>query len=264
MPTPNAARVRPRGSIGPPRASLAPFARWRRPRAAALHAAAGADACRGALVHGVGDWRLRELAASLRAPLAAEGFRDELVARTFALVREAAWRTVGQRHFDVQLVGGCVLLDGHDRRDGDRRGQDADRDAAGLRRGARGHAGARRHRQRLPGAARRRVDGADLPGARAIGGRRRARHGRGRAARGLRLRHHLLHQQGARLRLPARPPRARRPAPIACSSSSNSWAARTLVPAGSCCAGCTIAIVDEADSVLVDEARTPLIISARD
>ena len=67
---------------------------------------------RSARVRGVGDWRLRELAASLRAPLRHEGFRDELVARAFAIVREAAWRTVGQRHRDVQLIGGRVLLDG--------------------------------------------------------------------------------------------------------------------------------------------------------
>jgi preprotein translocase subunit SecA len=34
------------------------------------------------------------------------------VARCFALVREVAGRTLGQRHFDVQLTGGRVLLDG--------------------------------------------------------------------------------------------------------------------------------------------------------
>ncbi len=31
---------------------------------------------------------------------------------TFALVREAAWRAIGQRHYDVQLMGGMVLHDG--------------------------------------------------------------------------------------------------------------------------------------------------------
>jgi preprotein translocase subunit SecA len=34
------------------------------------------------------------------------------VARAFALVREAAERTVGLRHFDVQLIGGWILLGG--------------------------------------------------------------------------------------------------------------------------------------------------------
>jgi preprotein translocase subunit SecA len=31
---------------------------------------------------------------------------------TFALVREAAWRAIGQRHYDVQLMGGMVLHEG--------------------------------------------------------------------------------------------------------------------------------------------------------
>jgi len=37
---------------------------------------------------------------------------DELQAEAFAVVREASKRTLGQRHFDVQLVGGMVLHDG--------------------------------------------------------------------------------------------------------------------------------------------------------
>ncbi|MCW9033788.1 MAG: preprotein translocase subunit SecA, partial [Rhodospirillales bacterium] len=34
---------------------------------------------------------------------------DELLPDAFATVREAAKRTLGQRHFDVQLMGGIVL-----------------------------------------------------------------------------------------------------------------------------------------------------------
>jgi preprotein translocase subunit SecA len=37
---------------------------------------------------------------------------DELLPETFALVREAARRTLNMRHFDVQLIGGMVLHDG--------------------------------------------------------------------------------------------------------------------------------------------------------
>ncbi len=37
---------------------------------------------------------------------------DDLLVETFATVREAAKRTLGQRHFDVQLVGGMVLHNG--------------------------------------------------------------------------------------------------------------------------------------------------------
>src|SRR5258707_5110904 len=37
---------------------------------------------------------------------------DELLFEAFALVREAARRTIGQRHFDVQLIGGMFLHQG--------------------------------------------------------------------------------------------------------------------------------------------------------
>ncbi len=37
---------------------------------------------------------------------------DDLLVETFATVREAAKRTLGQRHFDVQLVGGMILHEG--------------------------------------------------------------------------------------------------------------------------------------------------------
>src|SRR4029079_596005 len=34
---------------------------------------------------------------------------DDLLPEAFALTREAARRTLGQRHYDVQLIGGMVL-----------------------------------------------------------------------------------------------------------------------------------------------------------
>ena len=37
---------------------------------------------------------------------------DSLLVESFALVREAAKRTLGQRHFDVQLIGGMILHNG--------------------------------------------------------------------------------------------------------------------------------------------------------
>ena len=37
---------------------------------------------------------------------------DDILPEAFALVREAAKRTIGQRHFDVQLIGGMVLHQG--------------------------------------------------------------------------------------------------------------------------------------------------------
>ena len=37
---------------------------------------------------------------------------DDIIPETFALVREAAKRTLGERHFDVQLAGGLILHKG--------------------------------------------------------------------------------------------------------------------------------------------------------
>src|SRR5687768_12855354 len=37
---------------------------------------------------------------------------DDLLPEAFATVREASRRTIGQRHYDVQLIGGIVLHEG--------------------------------------------------------------------------------------------------------------------------------------------------------
>src|SRR5262245_8263105 len=37
---------------------------------------------------------------------------NQLLPEAFASVREAAKRTLGQRHFDVQLIGGMILHEG--------------------------------------------------------------------------------------------------------------------------------------------------------
>ena len=37
---------------------------------------------------------------------------DELMVEAFATVREVSKRTVGQRHYDVQLIGGMILHEG--------------------------------------------------------------------------------------------------------------------------------------------------------
>ena len=37
---------------------------------------------------------------------------DEIIPESFALVREAAKRTLGERHYDVQLIGGLMLHKG--------------------------------------------------------------------------------------------------------------------------------------------------------
>src|SRR5919205_1097081 len=58
------------------------------------------------------DEELRERTAALRERARNGESLDELLPESFALTREAAKRTLGQRHFDVQLIGGMVLHDG--------------------------------------------------------------------------------------------------------------------------------------------------------
>ena len=58
------------------------------------------------------DDGLRRRAAALRQCLRADGFAREPVAECFALVREAASRVIGQRHYPTQLVAGWLLLQG--------------------------------------------------------------------------------------------------------------------------------------------------------
>jgi preprotein translocase subunit SecA len=58
------------------------------------------------------DAALRAKTAEFRERLAGGATLDEILPEAFAVVREASKRTLGQRHFDVQLVGGMVLHDG--------------------------------------------------------------------------------------------------------------------------------------------------------
>jgi preprotein translocase subunit SecA len=58
------------------------------------------------------DARLRAAALDLRVQLVRSGLLPELVGRAFALVRTAAGRTIGQRHYPVQMMGAHVMLQG--------------------------------------------------------------------------------------------------------------------------------------------------------
>src|SRR3982751_2011780 len=70
----------------------------------------------------IGDWEaeleldsddeLRERADALRDRARNGESLDELLPESLALTREAGKRALGQRHFDVQLIGGMVLHDG--------------------------------------------------------------------------------------------------------------------------------------------------------
>ena len=58
------------------------------------------------------DAELRAQTGRFKARLAAGETLDDIMCEAFATVREASVRTVGMRHFDVQLLGGMVLHQG--------------------------------------------------------------------------------------------------------------------------------------------------------
>ena len=58
------------------------------------------------------DGELRGKTEAFRTRFAAGATLDELLPEAFAVVREASQRALGMRHFDVQLIGGMVLHDG--------------------------------------------------------------------------------------------------------------------------------------------------------
>ena len=63
-------------------------------------------------VRSMADDELAAQARGMGTRLRRDGFVPEQVGRCFALVREAAARTIGQRHYDVQLMAGWALLQG--------------------------------------------------------------------------------------------------------------------------------------------------------
>src|SRR5437763_608637 len=58
------------------------------------------------------DEALKARTAEFRKELADGKTLDDILVPAFATVREAAKRTLGQRHFDVQLIGGMILHEG--------------------------------------------------------------------------------------------------------------------------------------------------------
>ncbi len=58
------------------------------------------------------DEQMREETERFKERLAAGETLDDILPETFALVREAGWRRLQMRHFDVQLIGGMILHNG--------------------------------------------------------------------------------------------------------------------------------------------------------
>ncbi len=59
------------------------------------------------------DDELKAKTPQFRQRLAAGETPDDILPEAFAAVREAAWRTVGMKHFPVQLMGGIILHEGN-------------------------------------------------------------------------------------------------------------------------------------------------------
>jgi len=76
-----------------------------RPRVDAINALEGE-------LEKLSDADLRARTEAFREQLAQGKTLEDILVPAFATVREAAKRTLGQRHFDVQLIGGMVLHEG--------------------------------------------------------------------------------------------------------------------------------------------------------
>src|SRR5215475_6256226 len=63
-------------------------------------------------LEGLSDEAFRARTDEFRQQVAAGTSLDDIVVSAFATCREAAKRTLGQRHFDVQLTGGMILHEG--------------------------------------------------------------------------------------------------------------------------------------------------------
>lgn len=88
------------------------FASWIRPRATKFSWIVDLVNQHRDYVKGLSDKEIFLMARSLGERLRREGYKRDLISLLFALVREVSTRTISMPHFDVQLIGGLVLLNG--------------------------------------------------------------------------------------------------------------------------------------------------------
>ncbi len=88
------------------------FASWIRPRATKFSWIVDLVNQHRDYVKGLSDREIFLMARSLGERLRREGYKRDLISLIFALVREVSKRTISMPHFDVQLIGGLVLLNG--------------------------------------------------------------------------------------------------------------------------------------------------------
>ena len=191
------------------------------------------------------DDALRAKTGEFRGRLERGEAVDDLLIESFATIREAATRVLGQRHYDVQVVGGAALHLGWvaEMKTGEGKTLTSTLPDLPQRRHRQGRA--RRDRQRLPGQSRRRVDG---PGAPVDGPR-----GGPRACREPRPGVQACEQYGADITYGTNNEFGFDYLRDNMAMSREKQVQR----------GHHYCIVDEIDSILIDEARTPLIISGK-
>ncbi len=63
-------------------------------------------------IKALSDEELKSKTVEFRQRIKDGASLESLLPEAFAVVREASWRVLGMRHFDVQLIGGMVLNDG--------------------------------------------------------------------------------------------------------------------------------------------------------
>ena len=107
--------------------------------------------------------QLQAKTAEFRQRLANGADLDDIAIEAFAVIREAATRVIGQRHFDVQLMGGAALHFGWVAEMKTGEGKTLVSTLPAYLNGARRQGRPPRHGQRLPGPLPRRVDGPHPP-----------------------------------------------------------------------------------------------------
>jgi preprotein translocase subunit SecA len=56
---------------------------------------------------------LKAIVADLKTTVSEKGFDEHIESMAFALIREASKRTIGQRHYDEQIIGGKIIHEGN-------------------------------------------------------------------------------------------------------------------------------------------------------
>ena len=94
------------------RKARALLGRWTRPSSSDLRELVARVSREGDAIKNASERELQDCVRGVRNELAIEGLTDDLLSRSFALVREVAKRTLGTPHYDVQLMGGWVMARG--------------------------------------------------------------------------------------------------------------------------------------------------------